>query len=189
MSNLAEKLPRLVKEKLENVETRRQELVGRLDSWVDTNLPKSVVAPIRETETVTVDTIKDAAAAAGDELVSFLRTRWTVLRGGELDTGNPVDTTNEELQTKKTETVAKKPAAKKPAAKKPAAKKPAAKKPAAKKPAAKKSVAKKPAAKKPAAKKPAAKKTAAKKPAAQKPAAKKATATRKSRSTDVKKSS
>ena len=118
MSNLAEKLPRLVKEKLEDVDSRRRELVGRLDSWVDEKLPKAVVEPIRNKDGLSVDNIKDAAYAAGDEFVSFLRARWTVLRGGQAE-GTPVET----------------PAVKKPAAKKPAAKKPAAKKPAAKKPA------------------------------------------------------
>jgi outer membrane biosynthesis protein TonB len=158
MSNLAEKLPRLVKEKLENVETRRQEIVGRLDSWVDSNLPKSVVGPIRNTDTVTVEAIKDAATAAGDEFVSFLRMRWTDLRGGSSE---PVTGSKDAVQPTDNENVSQEPA-EKPVAKKPAAKKPAAKKPVAKKPVAKKPVAKKPVAKKPAAKKPAAKKLEAK---------------------------
>ena len=136
MSNLAEKLPRFVKDKLDVVESRRQDIVSKLDTWVESNLPTSVVTPIKEAEKVSVDALKDAATAAGDELVTFIRDKWTVLRGG-----------------KDAEPVAQKPAAKKPAAKKPAAKKPAAKKPAAKKPAAKKPAAKKPAAKKSAAKK------------------------------------
>ncbi|MEE2755283.1 MAG: hypothetical protein VYA30_01425, partial [Myxococcota bacterium] len=137
MSNLAEKLPRFVKDKLEVAESRRQDIVNKLDTWVETNLPNSVVEPIKTAEKVSVDAIKDAATAAGDELVTFIRDKWTVLRGG-----------------KETAPAARTPVPKTSGTKKPAAKKPAAKKPAAKKPAAKKPAAKKPAAKKPAAKKP-----------------------------------
>jgi outer membrane biosynthesis protein TonB len=180
MSNLAEKLPRLVKEKLENVETRRQEIVGRLDSWVDSNLPKSVVGPIRNTDTVTVEAIKDAATAAGDEFVSFLRMRWTDLRGGSSE---PVTGSKDAVQPTDNENVSQEPA-EKPVAKKPAAKKPAAKKPVAKKPVAKKPVAKKPAAKKPAAKKLEAKasteKAAAKKTVSNRNASRTGTAVKKS---------
>jgi outer membrane biosynthesis protein TonB len=178
MSNLAEKLPRFVKEKLEDVQARRQELVGRIDSWADTNLPQSVVEPIRSTESLSVDGIRDAATAAGDELVSYLRGKWTLLRGGKADETNaPTPATETPVVQKPAAKTpaARKPAAKKPAARKPAAKKPAARKPAAKKPAARKPVAKKPVAKKPAAKKPVAKKPAAKKPVAKKPVAKKPT--------------
>jgi hypothetical protein len=171
MSNLAEKLPRFVKEKLEDVQARRQELVGRIDSWADTNLPQSVVEPIRSTESLSVDGIRDAATAAGDELVSYLRGKWTLLRGGKADETNAPTPATETPVVQKP--AARKPAAKTPAARKPAAKKPVARKPAAKKPAARKPAAKTPAAKKPAAKKPAAKTPAAKTPTARKPAAKK----------------
>tara|TARA_B100001093_G_scaffold514490_1_gene588629 strand:+ start:152 stop:652 length:501 start_codon:yes stop_codon:yes gene_type:complete len=160
MSNLAEKLPRFVKDGLEIAESRRQDIVNKLDTWVETNLPTSVVDPIKTAEKVSVDALKDAATAAGDELVTFIRDKWTVLRGGKET--EPTTNTPAEKKAPSRKPVAKKPAAKKAPARKPVAKKPAAKKAPAKKPVAKKPPAKKAPAKKPVAKKPAAKKIPAK---------------------------
>ena len=131
MSNLAEKLPKFFRDRVEDLESRGRQIADRFDSLVDQYVPEAVVAPLRTDDGLSIQSLKTAVTAAGEEIVSRIR--------GE----------KAAEETK----VEEKPAAKKPAAKKPVAKKPAAKKPAAKKPAAKKPAAKKTAAKKPAAKK------------------------------------
>jgi len=123
MSNLAEKLHKGVKTTLDDFENRRQALAQKIDNWVAENVPNTVQAPIRQADNLSVESIRQAANAASEELVGIVKTKWSVLRGGKGETTPAA-----------TQTAAKKPAAKKPAAKKPAAKKPAAKKPAAKKP-------------------------------------------------------
>ena len=92
MSNAAKKLPRVVREKIELAEQRRQEVVGRLDAWAEATLPQNIVRPLKEADAVSVDTIKAAASAAGEELLGYLRNRLTVLRGGKVDVnGQPAD--------------------------------------------------------------------------------------------------
>jgi cell division septation protein DedD len=146
MSNLAEKLPKFFRDRVEDLESRGRRIADRFDSLVDQYVPEAVIAPLRTDDGLSIQSLRTAVNAAGEEIVNRFR--------GE-------------------KAAEEKPAAKKPAAKKPAAKKPVAKKPAAKKPAAKKPAAKKPAVKKAPARKPAAKKTTARKPAAKKAAAKK----------------
>ena len=146
MSNLAEKLPKFFRDRVEDLESRGRRITDRLDSLVDQYVPEAIVAPLRTDDGLSIQSIRSAVTAAGEELV-------TRIRGGK----------TEEAETPETVETAPEPAAKKPAAKKPAAKKPAAKKPAAKKPAAKKTAAKKPAAKKTTPRKPATKRPAAKK--------------------------
>jgi chemotaxis protein histidine kinase CheA len=121
MSNLAEKLPKLFRDRVEDLETRGRKIADRFDALIDQYVPESVITPLRTDEGLSIQSIRSAVTAAGEELV-------TRIRGGK----------TEEAETPETVETAPEPAAKKPAAKKPAAKKPAAKKPAAKKPAAKK---------------------------------------------------
>ena len=45
--------------------------------------------PIKEADAVSVDVIKAAASAAGEELMGYLRNRLTVLRGGKIRRGQP----------------------------------------------------------------------------------------------------
>ena len=82
MSNLAEKLPRFIREALEDAETRGRKIVDQVDTWVDETLPKSVVAPLRSNEGIKLDAIRTAAEAAGDELVTLVKGKLEVLRGG-----------------------------------------------------------------------------------------------------------
>jgi hypothetical protein len=143
MSNLAEKLPKLFRDRVENLETRGRKLADRIDALVDQYVPEAVIAPLRTDEGLSIQSIRSAFTAAGEELV-------TRIRGGK----------TEEAETPETaETKAEKPAVVKLVTNKSAAKKPAAKKPAAKKATARKAAAKKTTVRKPANKKPAAKKT------------------------------
>ncbi len=121
MSNLAEKLPKFFRDRVEDLESRGRRIADRFDSLVDQYVPEAVVAPLRTDDGLSIQSLRTAVNAAGEEIVARFR--------GEKSAE----------ETKAEE----KPAAKKPEAKKPAAKKPAAKKPAARKPAAKKSAAKK----------------------------------------------
>ena len=82
MSNLAEKLPQLIREALEDTETRKRQLAERVDAWVEQNIPQSIVEPLRGSEILNVERIRTAAEAAGDELLGLVKDRWQVLRGG-----------------------------------------------------------------------------------------------------------
>ena len=85
MSNLAEKLPRFLRDALEDAETRGRKLVDQVDSWVEETLPESVVAPLREAEGLKLDALRTAAEAAGDEIVTLVKGKLQVLRGGKSD--------------------------------------------------------------------------------------------------------
>jgi outer membrane biosynthesis protein TonB len=144
MSNLAEKLPKFFRDRVEDLESRGRRIADRFDSLVDQYVPEAVVAPLRTDDGLSIQSIRTAVSAAGEELVSRIR-------------GEKSET--EETTETPVEAEAPEPVAKKPAAKKPAAKKAAVKKPTTKKAAAKKTTARKPAARKTTAKKTTAKKT------------------------------
>ena len=128
MSNAAKRIPRVVREKIELAEQRRQEVVGRLDAWAEEKLPENIVRPLKEADGVSVDVIKTAASAAGEELMSYLRNRLTVLRGGKSEEASQsadlktTPSAEVEVVKKAPATPAKKKARARPAAKKPAAK-------------------------------------------------------------------
>ena len=103
MSNLAEKLPKVVKTTLDDIENRRQALAKKIECWVNDNIPATVRQPIVQSEGLSVDSIRQAANAAGEELVGMVKTKWSVLRGGKAEQAEAP--------------VAKTPAAKTPAAK------------------------------------------------------------------------
>tara|TARA_B100001250_G_scaffold400060_1_gene410162 strand:+ start:232 stop:507 length:276 start_codon:yes stop_codon:yes gene_type:complete len=82
MSNVAEKLPRFIREPLEDTrasigwwvaEARRSKFADQVDSWVNDSLPKSVVDPLREDDRPKMGALKTAAGAAGDELLNLFR--------------------------------------------------------------------------------------------------------------------
>ena len=127
MSNLAEKLPKFVRTRVERVEAQGRELRERLDKLVDERLPSTVVAPLRADDGLSLKAVKQAANAASDELVAWLK-------------GKRADEAQPEV----------KPAAKAPAKKAPAKKAPAKASPAtataAKKPRAPRKTAPKKAA-------------------------------------------
>ena len=47
MSNAAKRIPRVVREKIELAEQRRQEVVGRLDAWAEEKLPENIMRPLK----------------------------------------------------------------------------------------------------------------------------------------------
>ena len=164
MSNLAEKLPKSVQTKINEVEEQGRKLAKKLDEWVETNVPSSVQEPLRSDDGVNLHAIRTAATAAKTELVNQLRAKWDVIVGGK---------------TSEAPAEVKTPETKKPAAKKtPARKAPAKRKPAARKtPARKSSTAKKTTVKAKAPAQPKTKSTRARKTATK--AATKATSTKK----------
>ena len=117
MSNLAENLPRFVRDRIEDAEARGRDLAGRVDSLIEKYIPESIVEPLRTDEGLSLKNVQAAAKAARGELETLIRNRVDAEVVSNI--------------------VPLKPAAKKPAAKKPVAKKPATKKPATKKPASK----------------------------------------------------
>jgi hypothetical protein len=81
MSNIAEKLPQLVRDTIEEVETRGRDLVGRIDTWVEKNIPENVAKKFQSDSRVDLEAIRTAASAASEELATRLRESWVVLRG------------------------------------------------------------------------------------------------------------
>ena len=75
MSNLAEKLPKFVRTRVEAVGERRRKLADRIEELADQYLPGAVVAPLRTDDGLTLKTLREAASAAGDELVARVRGR------------------------------------------------------------------------------------------------------------------
>ena len=62
MSNLAEKLPKSVQTKINEVEAQGRKLAKKLDEWVETNVPSSVQEPLRSDD-VNLHAIRTAATA------------------------------------------------------------------------------------------------------------------------------
>ena len=166
MSNLAEKLPASLKNKLQTVEAQGKRIAERLDRWVESTLPSEVSAPLRGEDGVSLTALRSAAVAARSELVKTVRTQWVLLTGGAAvpskqpeTPASENDNDRKDTKTKPAQTTVKKTAARKPATRKPPAKKAGTKGPASDESSAQKPVKR---TRKSAAKKSITKRTAAK---------------------------
>ncbi len=128
MQNLAEKMSPLFKDAVSRVEEKGREWAKNADDWASQTLPKSVYEPLASGDGLQLASIRDAAEAAGNELVSLAKSKWSVIQGGQSaptsDDASTVETeATQAKQTTETETAQAKQTARAPRTRKPRAKK------------------------------------------------------------------